>query len=300
MIYLTGDIHGDVTRLEAAALQRRGIAIRKEDTILVCGDFEIPWGDGKRAEDEARLARLSRLPYRVLFIDGNHENYTLLKKYPVSTFAGARVQRLLPNVMHVLRGEILTLEGQTFFCLGGAASTDRNHLTQGLSWWPEEEISPDEKRRALENAAQAKWHVDYVVTHTAPQAWKEKAFGSVPGDDCETARFLDILAGRLHYQRWFFGHFHWDHYTKESRAAWLFSDVVTPDLGRCGTLPAEYVRQQLPDTLRMLAEAEETDREKLHQAIVKVNREEKIPLEIAMWLYRRFDICRPKNFLEDV
>lgn len=297
MIYLTGDLHGDVSRLEAEALQRRGIAIRKEDTLLVCGDFEIPWGGGRAADDKARLARLSRLPYRVLFIDGNHENYTLLKQYPVSTFAGARVQRLLPNVMHVLRGEILHLEGETFFCLGGAASTDREHLTPGLSWWPEEAISPDEKRRALEHAAACGWHVDYVVTHTAPQTWKEKAFGQVFGDDCKTARFLDVLAARLQYRRWFFGHFHWDHYTKESRAAWLFSDVVTPDLSQCGTLSSDYVRQQLPATLRTLIEAGETDRETLHQAIVKANREEKIPLEIAMWLYRRFGIRRPKTFL---
>ena len=300
MIYLTGDLHGDVSRLEAAALQRRGIAIRKEDTLLVCGDFEIPWGDGKAADDEVRLAHLSRLPYRVLFIDGNHENYALLKQYPVSTFAGARVQRLLPNVMHVLRGEILTLEGQTFFCLGGAASTDKQQLTPGLSWWPEEEISADEKRRTLENAAQAHWRVDYVVTHTAPQAWKEKAFGRMAWDVCETARFLDVLAGRLQYRRWFFGHFHWDHYTKESRIAWLFSDVVTPDLSRCGTLPADYVQKQLPDNLRTLTAAEQPDREALHQAIVKASREEHLPLEIAMWLYRHFDIQRPKTFLEDV
>lgn len=41
MIYLTGDTHGDLERFKDRALKR----LRREDTLIVCGDFGFLWDD---------------------------------------------------------------------------------------------------------------------------------------------------------------------------------------------------------------------------------------------------------------
>ena len=53
----------------------------------------------------------------------------------------------------MMRGELFTLEGHTFFTMGGAMSTDRMSTDrwmrrEGISWWPEEIPSEAEWQHA--------------------------------------------------------------------------------------------------------------------------------------------------------
>lgn len=53
MVYITGDVHGDIRRFGAPA--RR---LKKGDTLIVCGDFGMLWeggeGGGKAPEKIGR------------------------------------------------------------------------------------------------------------------------------------------------------------------------------------------------------------------------------------------------------
>ena len=48
----------------------------------------------------------------LLFLDGSHENYDLLKQYPTEERFGGQVQALGGNVYHVCRGSVLELENK--------------------------------------------------------------------------------------------------------------------------------------------------------------------------------------------
>lgn len=74
MIYITGDLHGDISRFSAPAMRR----LRKGDTLIVCGDFGFVW-DGS-AKEQKLLKKIGAKPYTVLFLDGCHENFQLLQE----------------------------------------------------------------------------------------------------------------------------------------------------------------------------------------------------------------------------
>lgn len=95
--------------------------VKQNDCLIVCGDFGI-WHDNK--EQRKRLNYLMELPFTILFCDGNHENFDLLNKYPVTTEFDGKVHRIVSNVYHLMRGEIYTIENKTFYVMGGASSHD--------------------------------------------------------------------------------------------------------------------------------------------------------------------------------
>lgn len=45
MIYLTGDLHGDLERFKSKEMKK----LKKGDTLIVCGDFGFLW-DGSKKE----------------------------------------------------------------------------------------------------------------------------------------------------------------------------------------------------------------------------------------------------------
>ena len=139
MIYVTGDVHGDVSRFRAAA--RR---LKKGDVLVVCGDFGLLW-DGSKKE-QRRLRRLARRRYTVAFLDGQHENYDLLAAYPEAEWNGGRVQQLAPNIVHLLRGELYTIEGKRCFAFGGGESESPEWRTQAGAGW-EQAVPTEEQLR---------------------------------------------------------------------------------------------------------------------------------------------------------
>ena len=51
----------------------------KADYMIVCGDAGLVWNGDK--SDDPQLDRLEALPFTVLFVDGNHENFDALNEY---------------------------------------------------------------------------------------------------------------------------------------------------------------------------------------------------------------------------
>ena len=212
-IYITGDIHGDMS---VRKLGRRnfeeGRGLARDDYVIILGDFGLVW-DG-RDSDEWWLDWLERCPWTTLFIDGNHENHPLLATYPTRGFHGGMVHEVRPHVLHLMRGWAFDLCGMSFLAMGGAASHDREYRTEGVSWWPEEVPSEDERSLCEQTLSEIGWRVDHVLTHDAPSDLLPKlglrCGRSMEADDYE--RWLNSIAYGLDFGHWWFGHFHvdWD------------------------------------------------------------------------------------------
>ena len=170
--------------------------------------------------------------YTICFIDGNHENFALLNAYPEEVWNGGKVHRIRRNIIHLMRGQIFTLEGRTFFTMGGAFSPDRltgGRWLPGVDYWEEEIPSEQELEEGRRNLARYGNRVDYVLTHTAPKSvvWRiglRNGFLMGEQDRCLTD-FLDELRYGLDYRHWYFGHFH-DDWNISDKMTLLFMDVV--------------------------------------------------------------------------
>ena len=75
-------------------------------------------------EEEKILKELDELPFTVLFVSGNHENYDLLEAFPITEWHGGKVQLIFDSVIHLMRGQVYEIQSKKFFTFGGASSHD--------------------------------------------------------------------------------------------------------------------------------------------------------------------------------
>lgn len=217
MIYVTGDMHGDPERLSDPALRR----LKKGDILLVCGDFGFVW-DGSAAE-EKRLRRIGRQKYTIAFLDGRHENFDRLAAYPVTEWNGGQAQLLNDRLVHLLRGEIYTLEGQRIFAFGGGESDDREFRIPGKSWWPEEMPTAAEMQHGLDRLAAENNRVDVILSHMPPRSSAARLNPRSAMDG--VSLFLGGLEDTVQCREWFFGALHQDRPIGAQRRA-VFRDIV--------------------------------------------------------------------------
>lgn len=203
MLYATGDLHGDLSRFK----QKEWKKLRRGDTLIVCGDFGFVWDGSKR---EQRILRwISRRRYRVLFVEGTHDNLDLLATYPLEEFCGGQARRLGERLWYLCRGECYELEGKRLFALGGGESADAELRIPGVSWWENELPAPAELAHARETLERCGYQVDYLITHECSATLRSFL-------DMDTARinplgaFLEEVAARCRFQSWCFGCYHLD------------------------------------------------------------------------------------------
>jgi len=241
MIYVTGDTHGDFKKLIA---NERSLG--REDHLIVCGDFGGLW-DGSDVESE-KLDRLSELPYNILFVDGNHENFDLLNALPVAKRYGGSVHELRKNVLHLMRGQIFEIEDKRLFAMGGGACHDvwggiyepddpdlpqieARMKAEGLpyridhvSWWREELPSTEEYDEAERNLTACGFRVDYVVTHCAPTSIQD-VFSPFCFERDRLTEYFEKLSKKCDFKRWYFGHYHADE-VYDGKFVAVFNDVI--------------------------------------------------------------------------
>ena len=194
MIRFLADVHGGK---DASGLEKYLKTREDGDLLIILGDMELHFGDSE--ENRAFSAWFETLDAPIAFLDGNHENFTYLNGLPVEERYGGKVHRLSDNIVHLMRGEIYTIEGKTFFVMGGCASSQK-WKDLGL-WWPEESPDREEIANAYENLKKHGDRVDYILTHT-PKA-------NVPSDDPYSLDGLfRYLAAEVDYKRWYAGHLH--------------------------------------------------------------------------------------------
>ena len=220
MIYATGDCHGNFRRFQPEYFPEQA-GMTKNDVVIIAGDFGGVWfGDSR---DDETLDWLERLPFTLVFVCGNHENYDALARYPVAEWRGGKVHRVRPHVLHLMRGQIFELEGCRFFTMGGAKSHDTNHRINHISWWRQELPSDEEYIEALQNLERYNWQVDYIITHCAPTSIA--LAGSRHNEADRLTDFLQEVRERATYHYWLFGHYH-DNRAIDEKHILLWEQIV--------------------------------------------------------------------------
>ena len=217
MIYLTGDTHGDIDYPKLLKLKEKKLSY--DDYLIICGDAGICWS----IYDSRRFLSLYKdIGCTILFIDGNHENFDMLNGLPLVEYKGALMHQVDEHIFHILRGEILTLEGKTFFCLGGACSIDKMYRTPHISWWPEEEINKHDIDNAIANLEKVNNKVDYVITHCVDTKTVMKYFYFRRDICTDQLMFIDKV---VDYKHWFFAHYHFDRKINDKKTC-LYQDII--------------------------------------------------------------------------
>lgn len=201
MIYVTGDMHGDISRLKSRAARR----LKKNDYLIICGDFGFIW-DGSLREKRA-LKWLGKRPYHVLFVEGTHDNLDLLATYPEAEWNGGVVHEISGKLRHLIRGNIFTIDGYKIFAFGGGESYDADARVLDGKWWHDELPTPEIVECARQNLASHDNTVDYIITHQA--SYKIKRFLSMSDNEFNILDiFFDMIREKCKYSRWFFGGYH--------------------------------------------------------------------------------------------
>ena len=222
-IYITGDTHAGFKRFGSQFFDD------KECYIIVCGDFGGVW-DSSNAE-KYWLNWLESKKFTILFVDGNHENFDLLNAFPVTEWNGGKVHVIRKNIIHLMRGQVFTIEGIRFFTFGGGQSHDiqagilnrsdpdffskRKRLDRERalyrinheSWWKEELPSEEEMAEGLANLEKVGNDVDVVLSHSAPSSVVDIFSRGFYSRDILTD-YLEKIKERISFKTWFFGHYH--------------------------------------------------------------------------------------------
>lgn len=225
MIYITGDIHGEVWRIEDICNRYK---TTKDDLLIILGDVGFNYyGDGR---DKKNKKKAQKLPIRVFCIHGNHEARPELGKYEEVVWNGGivYVEEAFPDIMFAKDGEIYDIEGNKTLVIGGAYSVDKHYrLMRGWSWWEDEQPSEEIKKRVEGRLEQVGWKVDVVLTHTIPLKY-EPVEVFLPGIDqstvdTSTEEWLDYIEDNLDYKKWYGGHFHTN--KKVDKIRLMFTEV---------------------------------------------------------------------------
>jgi predicted phosphodiesterase len=208
-ILVAGDFHGNTkwAKLVVKEAQRRGC-----DRIYQVGDFgyweHVPRG-GDFLHDLA--VTLDEAKMQLVFVDGNHENHTMLRDLYVND--GMRTPDgfylLRKGIKYAARGTRWEVDGVRFLALGGAYSVDKEYRTPGHSWWPEETISIAEAEAACEGG-----EVDVVLSHDSPAGVRNAIGGTTAGnkdlwpESYANRRVLRAVVDEVRPRLLLHGHYH--------------------------------------------------------------------------------------------
>lgn len=222
MIYVTGDIHGDISRFSDEFLPNES-EWTQDDYLIVCGDFGFIFLNNEREKENLDL--LEQKPYTILWIDGNHENFNVLYGYPVEEWHGGKIHRIRRNIIHLMRGQCFEIEGKKFFTMGGAYSIDRAWRKKDFSYWDAEMPNDEEYKEASEIIRANRKEFDYIITHTAPKDIIYRlGYYPDPHDNRLTVYLEDVMR-ECKFKKWFFGHFHEDETLLDGKFRALYYDV---------------------------------------------------------------------------
>lgn len=234
MWLVTGDIHGiwsaDCYKIRPAILEQK-YNLKEIEGLIICGDFGGIWyGQGKPESktENKKLDEMNRWGYPIYFVDGNHENYPAIMEYPVVEKFEGKMHEIRPNIHHLMRGEVYTINGKKVFALGGATSIDKKYRIEGVSWWDDEVPSEYDINNAKANLDKVGWNVDYVLTHCVPSDWLGKLFTIKQPD--KATEIMQGIWEKLKYEHWYAGHYHIDKNLEEEKATIMYDYVC--ELGK--------------------------------------------------------------------
>ena len=235
-IFVTGDIHGNPSRLSTDSFQeQKDFSDNKdENVVIILGDFGLVWNRyGESKQEKYWLDWLNQKPFTTVFVDGNHENHKRLATYPIKEWRGGKVHEIRSNVLHLMRGEVFTIENKKFFAFGGASSHDiqngildyndanwkeeaKNLEKQGkymyrvkdLSWWEEELPTEEEIKHGLIKLKENGYVVDVIVSHSPSTSDLYFIDNSRLYKPDIVTDYLEVVKNTVKYKKHLFGHMH--------------------------------------------------------------------------------------------
>lgn len=235
-IWITGDIHGNPIRLSSDNFyeQKEFSGSKDENIVIILGDFGLVWSRNKESNKEKYwLDWLEDKPFTTVFVDGNHDNHPRLFTYPKKKWNGGMVHEIRPHVLHLMRGEVFTIEGKKFFAFGGASSHDIQdgiidyddpewkqkakeldrtgkymYRIKGLSWWKEELPSEEEIQHGLNVLKENNNEVDYIITHSPSTSELYLMGGQGLYKSDVLTNYLEEIKATINYRKHLFGHMH--------------------------------------------------------------------------------------------
>lgn len=202
MIYITGDVHGDFARFKDPMLKK----LRKQDALIICGDFGFIW-DGSKNEKKL-LKKIGRMRCNVLFVEGSHENYDLLEQYETEEWCGGNTRHISGRLRQLMRGQVYEIAEKTVFAFGGGQSDDSMELIEGQNWWQQEMPSEQELAEGVKNLEKAGNKVDLVVTYEPPAKLHDFIYGSTDASVNSVNTYLNDVYENTEFGKWFFGKLH--------------------------------------------------------------------------------------------
>lgn len=215
-LLLAGDTHGDTSHFRYLIQTAQGLGISE---IVQVGDFGFGWGQPgvvylnkiNKWADEAGI--------RITFIVGNHEDHPrLLRKHgpdsPSFYESEEGFWRVRSNIWHIPNGHFWNWNGLQFGAAGGAYSVDKPWRTEGISWWPEEEMTWAETDDMIKRGKQLP-RLDVLLTHDKLRRAeinndRKELF---PASWANQER-MQLIADELHPILNVHGHFHERHQTQ--------------------------------------------------------------------------------------
>lgn len=215
-ILLAGDLHMNTL----AALQVIDHAqMVRADLVLQLGDFGF-WPRGNTDSGQKYLrkvdAKLAASGLDLWFVPGNHEDWPALAQLPLGE-DGLRI--IAEHVREIPIGHRWTWGSACWLGVGGAPSVDKHLRTEGVDWFPEEEVTERQVAAMIAGGP-----ADVVVAHDAPMGteflgrrlqqhldpWERKSWWPVSAQaraDAHQERLRRVLDG-VEATRWFHGHHH--------------------------------------------------------------------------------------------
>lgn len=221
--YVCGDTHGHIDLSKLATKRfKEGKTLTKNDYVLICGDCGVVWDLDSKYDEYIQEWYTKKKKWTTLFVDGNHENHDALDKYPVVDWNGGKVHKITDSLIHLMRGQVYTIDGHKIFTMGGAESHDKWDRKEGVSWWARELPSKTEYETALTNLEKHNNKVDYIFSHCASKSIQSLISSYYENNPLTS--FLELVE-QYEFKHWFFGHYHIDKRIDEKHTA-LYDQII--------------------------------------------------------------------------
>lgn len=216
-VYVIGDIHGEFSILDARfGHEKSSFISEKKDVLFVAGDAGFINSYENQESKQKRIEHLNYLPYIIIVVLGNHENYDVIESLPEATiFEGKCYKEDGVDVYYAKNGQIFNIDGRKYFTFNGGLSIDKQQRLEyekqyGIKfWWPQEVKIRDF------NAAYVTFFthkIDYIITHDVPLAIFNKLTPFIPGrfkdQTCPLQDFFQKLYIMKKHKHWYAGHYH--------------------------------------------------------------------------------------------
>lgn len=208
MIYITGDMHGNIEQIKHVMNK---VNCKLNNVIIQLGDSGFNYYLNKK--DEQLKDFVYNYDINWFIIRGNHDcNPVYNKDIEEREQYGniGYVEKKYPNIFYAENGKVYNIQGNSFLVLGGAYSVDKWYrIDHGYKWFIDEQMNEEEIQNFWKDNIS---EVDTILSHTCPYSCMPRHLFLSQIDqstvDNNMEHFLEEVKNKIQYKNWFFGHFH--------------------------------------------------------------------------------------------